>query len=347
MIIKQTLFLTILLSFFCDLAAEAQVLRFRPGRLRFDTQLQYYNSKANFDFPGGSYTDLGTGKRYQLTRSHSNLIYDFSKNWSSAIGLTGGMAMSTDNVDTRTSSRLHRIEWRTRYLAYSKYFQLIPELNLSGSLFSISNDVDEVFVDDDLNRIEIGSWFQKSLWGFYNYLYLGYQSRNKDFSDLGQFKLGSFYRFNKYYFGLEFNGFNSMTDDKYVDARLNRTTITDRVNAGSLLHYAVNPSVLNAKAWAGLKASQNYMFKIGMEQAINGESYASGNTIWFQMEIRSLYQSALPPTHSEEQETLKKEFVPSTSGEDEKIEELFLGEEVEIQLEKNRRGTDDDLQFDD
>tara|TARA_B100000749_G_scaffold280771_1_gene278663 strand:- start:161612 stop:162532 length:921 start_codon:yes stop_codon:yes gene_type:complete len=301
-----------------------------------------YSTTDNYDFPGGSFTSLGDGKYYQYLRSHSEFIYDYSDNWSLTAGLTGSMATSDDKTDVRKSTRIHRMNFKAQYIAIRKGFQLVPEIEASFSLFDIADDVDEVLVDDDLTRLQFGAWLQKRFFTLNNYMYLGYQYRSDDFSSLGIYKIGTYKRLKNYYLGLELNGFSSLTDDKYVDTPINRTVITSRVNAGSLAQYAVNPSVTNASVWAGYNFARNFIFKLGYDQSINGESYGSGQTIWLKMEIRSIWQGPGSAPPANEQNNLKNEFVPSTVKEDETIQELFLGEEVEMELERKRRKSDDD-----
>ena len=329
--------------FILNVHTQAQVLRLREGQFSFFTQYKTFNTTSNFDATGGSFTRLDPGKSYSHSLMSFKMQYDFSTSLTSYGGFNYSTAESNDGSFTRSNSSLSGFEGGIQYKALKVPFLIVPQIHFVLPFDTIKGEgsSDKVLTSEGVIEVEAGSWFQKKLWILYNYAYLGLDYRSDGRSALGKYKVGTYTRLRSIYLGTEVDGFNSITDDSSTDNPAYKTWYTDLVNGGSLTFYSVNPNLLNATVWGGFIVSDNYLFKIGYTQALNGKSHARGNTFFVGLDIRNFYMR----TQSERLEIkrdnrlkqINTKFEPEEDTlDDGDIDEDAIERELEIQIKEDQ-----------
>jgi hypothetical protein len=111
-------------------------------------------------------------------------------------------------------------------------------------------------------------------WGFASYI--GYRYRDRGYSTQIPWSIGLHKDFARFFIDGGALGYTSLTDDKYTNNSFNRSLISDRVNAGSLLYNAVNPSVAFANLRVGYRISRRFFLALGVDQPFWGQNSAIG-----------------------------------------------------------------------
>ncbi len=269
--------------------AEAQVLRYREGQMSFFTRFEVFSTDSNFDPSGGSFTKLPAGQSYDLSLIKTRMQYDYTNDFAFYGGVNFAIAKSNDGLFTRNNSTLTGFEGGLQYKAMKKPFLIVPQIHVILPFETISNNTDQVISSESAVEVEVGVWLQKKLWRLYNYAYFGFDYRDGGRSALGKYKLGTYARIKNFYMGLDANGYQSISDDENTNTPFVRTVITNQVNGSSLKYYSINPDNLSVDLWAGMIAFENYLFKVGYAQDVNGSNSAKGSTVYVGLDIRNFY----------------------------------------------------------
>lgn len=181
-----------------------------------------------------------------------------------------------------------------------------------------------------------GLWLVKDFGSFYIYLSGFYLYRDEGRSHLLPWSLGTEFDFNGFYVGAEGYGFESVTDDEETSTPTNKTTITNRVNAGSLTYYAVNPQEIAAKVWFGIDFSKYFRTNLVYSQGLNGTNYGLNQIIAVSLEYK-LDMSINEPKQRSYYERKKRRQLKSFEVDDESYDEDLFDTNKQMQRRKQKK----------
>ncbi len=257
-------------------ALEEKVKPFKVGLWELSSQFTGFNSDANYTANGGEYLSLIKGQRYSL------YDLDLSARWNpnARYGIFGDVviasAQSQGVSETRTNSSVSDVTLGIDYMLYKGWVQIVPEFSGSFPMTRITPKTDGVMNSDGTMNGTFRILFRRELPWVRFYTHFGYQYKDDGRASRLPYALGAELDFNKTYLGFELGGFRSVSYDQDTNTPALKTTVTDRVNAGSLKFYSVNPSVMELKTWLAWDLAPYLSMNIGGGGTINGENYAAG-----------------------------------------------------------------------
>ncbi|MEK6554968.1 MAG: hypothetical protein AABZ31_07005, partial [Bdellovibrionota bacterium] len=138
----------------------------------------------------------------------------------------------------------------------------------------------DVVTGEGTNQAELGMWGIISTGSLEPYVYGGYRYQEDGRAHLMPWKVGSQLNLGQFFFRGEVGGHFTVKDDKYNSRRLERTNVTNRVNAGSFKYYSVNSNLIELRVEAGLPASKELELIVGGTHTLAGESVAYGFSVY-------------------------------------------------------------------
>ena len=130
--------------------------------------------------------------------------------------------------------------------------------------------------------IKAGSWAAFPLGPVKLYGYAGYENRGDGRSALLPWLVGLDWKATSAWsLDAEIGGFRSISDDEFKanDQTIRRTSVTNKVDGGSLRYYSVNPNLTDVKIEARFAASRDFTIQAGLAQTLAGQNTAQGMTI--------------------------------------------------------------------
>lgn len=264
--------------------AAGEPLIFRPDSHRLTVQTSYYDSKANFDPVDGTFVGLDSGKYLRALGVGVKWDQISSKRSAWRFGLNAVQAESFDGSFVRKRSAVSDVFLGYQFFWIAKPIKLKPEFIVNVPVESVDPATDEVLLGDGVTVAHAGMWAQAKWLSLDHTAYLGAAYRTGGLSSLVEFSIGSKKEFEGFDIGAEVVGFESVTDDEFTATPAQRTTVTNRVNAGSLKYYAVNPSLISANVFFGLQMTEALGFRLGYGMDVQGKNFGKGSTIYLNLE---------------------------------------------------------------
>lgn len=251
------------------------------------TGVNYFSTNANYSGGGGSYKDLPSSGRYDNIRLDALGRYDYSNKLSLKGGFGFARATShTDQID-RTNTGVTDVYFGAQYhYIKSPTWNLFPDVWFGYPLFRVGNSTGPLLGEGAM-YLQAGAWLMRRFGRFEPYVYLAYRYQDEGRAGLIPFNLGTRYKVEYMWLGLELGGFQRLSGDSQTAAQ--KALITDRYDGGSLRYYSTNPSLFEARAYAEGWLSQDMHLKVGVAQTVNGSSTAAG---WSAFAVFSLDLSA-------------------------------------------------------
>ncbi|NQY99548.1 MAG: hypothetical protein HRT45_02640 [Bdellovibrionales bacterium] len=259
-----------------------------PNQMQFSAVTQYFSSTANYDDQGGAFEQLDDEHSFSEINTRLRGSYDIAPVWRLTTGARINFVTSQDENEVRTNSELNEVSLG---LVYAPVYTLSQRLYLEARGVLALNTIDPVAGDDAIN----GEAANQALIGArYGYLFsrfellgsLHYQFLTEGRSARIPYSAGARLMFSDFsVFGSVF-GFFSNTFDEFSDNPKERTDVTDRLNAGSLRYYAVDPSLLNSQISFDVALSKKANLMIGVTKTLNGLNAAEGIGIVAGLEFR-------------------------------------------------------------
>lgn len=241
-------------------------------------------SDSNFSAAGGEIIDLTNGGEYSNFIGRLGLNYFYSPAWELGFQGSFAYAQSDDGQYQRENSEVTDLSLLTRYFSEFSSFDFAAEFALDYPINEITQTTDEVLTSDAVVRLRPGLWSMMKWQVLSPYVFVGLDYRLDGRSGLLPYRFGLDGRVNDLLWGAELNGFETIIDDEETENQSLRTTVTNRVNGGSLKYYAVNPSVLAVNGHVGWDLGGTD-FRLFVEQSINGKNYANGLSVILAMQM--------------------------------------------------------------
>lgn len=315
-LVKKIILFAFFAVVFTGVAYAAMPSSFHTGRITLSAESEYFWTKSNYD-------DVGVSRPLPSSNSYSNLTNTFAATYFKEGGwaLTGGAGFayaSSSSLEDRTSGKITNFLARAQKLISFSPLRLVPQADLVATTQRVSPETDEVLSHEGAHSVRIGSWLTYDFRLIRTYGYAGFDYRDDGRSSLLPWAGGLGFKTTPWSFTIELNGYQSLTDDEYTDTPLQRTIVTNKVSAGSLRYYSVNPNLIEARAQGGFKFADNYNFNFGYAQTLAGENTAEGQSVFLGLtynidtSVTDTQKAAsnMSPNESKQQKLKQKRFEP-------------------------------------
>ena len=311
----------------------------------------YFETTSNFN-DVGSKVNLISSNKYALLDMFLETRYVFKDFWSVRAKAFISNAESRSTDFNRSNSTLNTLEASGDWMVYRGFMDVIPELTMRYSLDQISNTQDSVVTNEGVLEIIAMLKAQNNYQWFSYYAGGGYNFRNER-SSVMPWYLGGGMQWKHSFFGLELNGFQTITDDndKGSTNEAVRNTLNQKVNGGSYRFYSVNPSHIQVQANLDVGFSSGFIVKSFIANSISGQNYANGLTIG--LAVNLLFDTfsnnphkELPPINKPEPVKQEENYqIQTQDGVDQKL----FQKEPEVPIvapakNNNKVPSDDDIQ---
>jgi hypothetical protein len=251
---------------------------FRTGRVSLQIDSEYFWTQSNYNIEGES-IDLPTNQSYKNLSNTLSGTYFLPQGWATSGGF-GYAYVSSESFENRTNGALTQLFARAQKLFAFSIFRLIPEVEVTATLDPIEEDQDDVLTHEGANTAKVGSWLTIDISRLRIYGFAGYEYRDGGRASLIPWNAGVGFRAAKWQFFAEANGAEVFEDDTHVGNRIERVQVTNRVSAGSLRYYSVNPQWIEARVQAGYEIQYNTLLSLGYGQTIMGKNTADGRSLF-------------------------------------------------------------------
>ncbi|MGE0764503.1 MAG: hypothetical protein AB7N80_14605 [Bdellovibrionales bacterium] len=264
---------------------------------RFFSEVSYFNTTANYDIGGGSYTSLGSGRYYRLIEGHVGLEHWVLDNVSVMAQMGYARAASYDGLFERTNSSPTELIAGARYVVPYSRFNFVPELWLAYPFNEFSDDTDEALTGEGVMKIFIGLWSELVFGTIKPFAEVGFLYQDDGRASHTLYEAGAKWTPGRWSASGKIYGTHVVLEDEHTDLRVTRDTVTTRVDGGSWKYYSVDPRTLGLKAEGGFDITESFHLKIGYDQTINGEASAAGWTASVGLEYRMSENADRPKRH--------------------------------------------------
>lgn len=277
---SKHLFLQVLLVFVsANLYAGAPPL-FDEYRINAEVKTRYFNTTSNFNENGTSQSLFGS-------QSYTHIANDFKGEY--IIGSSWLVGGSTQLVYAESSGLFVDKDNTVfdHFTAHTAYrfnvfgFNLIPFSELTVTLNSISEDTTEVLTGEGVNALEIGGWASYEISMFEPYGYFGLKFQDDERADLILWAAGARAKVESFFVSGQMGGYFPFSDDGFKNTPFRRNNVTNNVNAGSRMFYAVNPEAMEVEAEGGYRhVGTGIQISAGVSHILSGKNVAEGTAFW-------------------------------------------------------------------
>jgi hypothetical protein len=252
---------------------------YEPRTFEMSGGATYFETTSNFN-DVGSKVNLISSNKYALLDMFLETRYVFKDLWSVRAKAFISNAESKNTDFNRSNSTLNTLEASGDWMVYRGFMDVIPELTMRYSLDQISNTQDSVITNEGVLEIIAMLKAQNNYQWFSYYAGGGYDFRSER-SSVMPWYVGGGMQWKHSFFGLELNGFQTITDDsdKGTTNEAIRNTLIQRVDGGSYRFYSVNPSHIQVQANLDVGFSSGFVVKTYIANSISGQNYANGLTM--------------------------------------------------------------------
>lgn len=256
---------------------KSHPLIFEANRLDFDFSISSFTTNSNYEVGENSFSNLTNNQSFQNTLFNFQTRYGFNSKLAILGSLRGAYSKSVGATYERVSSGLTDLSIGVDYLFFYHHFLLSLEGFGLFPFFQIDPNTDEVLLSEGSTdfglKTNIGkNWNRTLLYG-----YLGLTSQSEGRATLVPWGIMSKYRGDFWIFEGGLKGYHNLGNDK--TNALEKKTVTDRVDGGSLHFYSVNPKFIEATLSAGMQIQPQFHILLGYSKSLTGEATANGSSI--------------------------------------------------------------------
>lgn len=247
---------------------------FRKGLLEFGAFSKYSYSDANYT-SGGSTSNLNSGYSFQTFDIDvvGRMAFEDLAIYG---GTTISNAQSKDNINSRMNSSLSQGFLGLEYRMADRYLDVIAELGAVLPFDKINEAADVSVNAESVNQIRLGMTLQKQFGSSKIYGRAAYVTRETR-SALVDWATGMEWGFGTWSGGAELSGITSVKDDgdKGGFREIARANFLNKVNAGSMTYYSVNPSYVDLTGILSLSFNRLNRVEFTGGGTLTGSNYAS------------------------------------------------------------------------
>lgn len=248
---------------------------YKRDHWEFELGSQFFYTDANYPSSGGGSQSLASGNYYQLLDVTLGTRYVPRRDWSIFAWGTVGNSESKNSVATRSNSALSEAGAGVDFVMYSDSFQLIPEVMAVAPFEKVDPASDTVLNSEGVFEVRSRLIAQKDFEALRGYGWLGFNYRGEGRSFLMPWGLGVQFKVNRFRFGAEVLGFQSVSEDTDKNNFL-RTAYINTVNAGSMKFYSADPSLVDSQLYATWLVSRKFSLHVHGGTTLAGANTAAG-----------------------------------------------------------------------
>lgn len=252
--------------------------RFQGGEVEVGLGGRYFASDSNYS-SSGSQQSLPASGTFNDLRMDLESRFTLTETWAISGGLEIGNAESNGADAVRSNSSLAgahlgvEMKWGTTYVDF------IPGLALYFPFEKFSPSQDAVMNSEGVSETRLSVDWQSEFEGFNLFGELGYTQRGGGRSALMPWGLGVEFLTSSFKFGSRLHGFQSASQDKDAgssEGELARQGVSDRINAGSLKYYAINPSLVDLDVFVVFQLGRPWILELHGGLTLAGQNTAAG-----------------------------------------------------------------------
>jgi hypothetical protein len=270
-------FFSAFLLFVFSTTVQAGPLGYNPGRLMFDSSLDWFQSGANYD-ETGVVQDLVSDSRLEMWSLGLRSRYDFSERVSAFVGMGAAVARAVSPTTTVTRFTPTDVHVGADYGIPISGFLLIPELKLSYPLNPVVATQTVPITGEGAWLAQGGGYLSVQNANLLLYGYAGYAFRGEGRSSLLPWLFHASFRVNPIVLSAEIGGYQSITNDKDAGNSASRKATQLNANAGSWRYYSVNPNLIELRLLGGFQAGPDLLFQAGYGRTLFGQRTAMGQS---------------------------------------------------------------------
>ncbi|MCM2281740.1 MAG: hypothetical protein NDI61_07825 [Bdellovibrionaceae bacterium] len=260
-------------------AVELPPWKWKPGYWRVTTQAVHFSSDANYDSARGAFVRLPPGHSFSLTSFGLRARYNLNPRWSFFSGGEITQATAKDSSLERDNSALSNVYVGANAIVMQGWLRLIGELEALYSTDPIDIDTTDALTNDGVHHVRGSLFAFKPFRLFTVYAHGGLKYRDEGLATLALWGAGlEKPLFQRFLLGVGLEGYETVVNDELPAA--NRTSVTNRANAGSQTFFAHDPALLEARAWAGWSPVNAWQIRAGYGQSLDGVRSAAGQTLF-------------------------------------------------------------------
>lgn len=256
-------------------AAFDDYQRFRKGTYDFEVETQYFKTDANYAGSGNAYQKLILGQSFEIYNVFLKTRYDMSKRSSWYANLDIANSTSNGLDASRNNSSLAGALFGYAYRPYDESFDVITDFNVLVPFSSIDVNTDSSLNSEGVIEATGLLRVQKEFSSLLGFGYIGGTFRQSR-SALLPWGAGMELSYPSWSLGGKVFGAQSISDDPDTGNTLQRTIVTNRVNASSLKFYSVNPSIIDSEVYVKFKFKNAWTLAVGGGTTITGSNAAAG-----------------------------------------------------------------------
>ena len=245
---------------------------------RFDAYLdaKYFKTQANFG-SSGEKKNLAANSSVQNLNLQTTARYLFFNDIGLYSGLNFNNIESNNGLTSRSNSLLTNVFLGGDYqFFHSEKWSIYADISYSLANEKIDLNQDAAVASEGANEFKALLVAVLNFESFRSFAKLGIDYRNKGFSALSLYGFGGEFPMGDSALGVEFAGSSTIKDDENTNAPLVRDTLTNRVNAGSRMVYAINPNLLDAQLYYSYALDPNLILKVNAGATLIGSNSADG-----------------------------------------------------------------------
>jgi hypothetical protein len=287
--------------------------RFRKGTYDFEIESQYFKTDANYTSSGSSYQTIPYGQSYEIFNIYLKTRYDLSKKSSWYGNLDIANATSYGISYSRSNSSMSDAKLGYAYRPYSDLFDVITDFNVLVPFNEINVNTDTVLNNEGVIEATGLLRVQREFSTLSVFGYIGGTFRQSR-SSLLPWGVGLEATYSKWGWGGKVFGYQSVTDDPDTSDKIQRTIVTDRVNASSLKFYSVNPSLIDSEVFLKFKINNTWTLAAGGGASVTGANmaagYHAGAGLMYSWDSEPSYYLKPSPTSTQEDSLSSEKKVP-------------------------------------
>ena len=273
----QRLTYTCVSLFFFSLPALAwdNYKEFKRDHWDFEAGTEFFRSEANYPSSGGGSQNLNSGNYFQTLDFTFGTRYMPRQTWSMFAEGTVANAESKDSLATRTNSSFSEAQLGMDFVMYSDLFQMIPEVVVVLPAERVNSTSDTALNSEGVLEVRSRLNVQKDFGTWRGYGWLGFTYRGDGRSFLMPWGVGVQMKKNRFRWGGELFGYQSVSDDTDKNSAT-RTAYINGVNAGSLKYYGTNPALMDTQVFATWLVNSKWSMQVNGGLTLMGSNSAAG-----------------------------------------------------------------------
>lgn len=248
---------------------------FKRDHWDFEASTEFFRSEANYPSSGGGSQNLNSGNYFQTLDFTFGTRYMPRQTWSIFAEGTVSNAESKDSLATRTNSSFSEAQLGVDFVMYSDLFQMIPEVVVVIPTEKVNSTSDTVLNSEGVMEVRSRLLAQKDFGTWRGYGWLGFNYRGDGRSFLMPWGVGVQMKKNRFRWGGELFGYQSISDDTDKNSTT-RTAYINGVNAGSLKYYGTNPALMDTQVFATWLISPKWSMQVNGGMTLMGSNSAAG-----------------------------------------------------------------------